>query len=296
MNGMGKTSNDIIGIAVFGYNRPKKLEKTLAKLSKFTTKSIFKTEVKVFVDGPKNYHDKKTSEQIALLIDKFTNFEFKISKINMGLKDSIYQGLDNTASSYENFLVFEDDIIILRNLDNIIKECIRNRFLKDYSSISLYCPFGINVRNLFSKIYFIETYRMQCWGWFTSSKNWIDFRSNCSQTILKSVNKEEYLVEIGEDSFNRLQETLFHKRSLWANQWIAYNKVINKPSLVVSTSFITNIGIGTGANRFSQLSKIKEKINFYISILKLMFSDQNDIEIRKISKNELEIITNRKLL
>lgn len=293
---MGKTSNDIIGIAVFGYNRPKKLEKTLSKLSKLITESNFKTEVKVFIDGPKNYQDKKYLEQIILLIDKFSNFEFKISEINMGLKESIYQGLDKTASSFENFLVFEDDIIILKNLDDIINECMRNTLLEDYSSISLYCPLGINVRNLFSKIHFIETYRMQCWGWFTSSKNWTNFRSNCSQTILKSIDKEEYMLEIGEDSFNRLQETLFHKRSLWANQWIAYNKVINKPSLVVSTSFITNIGIGTGANRFSQLSKLKEKINFYISMLKLMFSGQNDIEIRKISKNELEVITNRKLL
>lgn len=293
---MGKNCNDIIGIVVFGYNRPKELEKTLTKLLKFTTESVFKTQVKVFIDGPKNEQDKIMLKKIASLIDKFTNFEFQVSKINNGLKNSIYQGIDEASSSFENFLVFEDDIIVLKNLDNVINACIQNGLLEDHSSISFYCPFGINLRNLFSKINFIETYRMQCWGWFTSSKNWIDFRNNCSQTVLEGINKEQYLSEIGEDSFNRLQETLFHKRSLWANQWIAYNKVINKPSLVVSTSFITNIGIGTGANSFSRLSKIKETLNFSISMLKLFFTNQNDIQIRKISKNELEIITNRKTL
>lgn len=293
---MGDICDDIIGVAVFGYNRPKELEKTLSILLDFTTVSIFRTSVKVFIDGPKNNRDKETLEQIKLLIDKFSTFEFHISEINKGLKNSIYQGIDEIAGNFNYFLVFEDDILVLKNLDNIINQSIQKRLLKDYSSICFYCPFGINLRNLFSKINFIETYRMQCWGWLSTSKNWINFRSNCSHTMLAGVNKEEYLFEIGEDSFNRLQETLYQKRSLWANQWIAYNKVIRKPSLVISTSFITNIGVGNGANRFSQLSKIKEKMNFYISILKLMFLGQNDIEIRKISENELDIITNRKLL
>ena len=42
-----------IGIAVFGYNRPKELEKTLSRLSTFTNLSSYKTKVIVFIDGPK---------------------------------------------------------------------------------------------------------------------------------------------------------------------------------------------------------------------------------------------------
>ena len=78
-------------------------------------------------------------------------------------------------------------------------------------------------------------------------------------TLLKSIDKEEYIIEIGEDSYLRLQETLFQNKALWANQWIGFNKIINKPSLVLSSSFTSNIGIGTGSNKFSQLSIIKEK-------------------------------------
>ena len=48
-------------------------------------------------------------------------------------------------------------------------------------------------------------------------------------------------MEIGEDSYLRLQETLFQNKALWANQWIGFNKIINKPSLVLSSSFTSNI-------------------------------------------------------
>ena len=292
---MGDIYENKIGIAVFGYNRPKELERTLSKLSIFVEHSVFIKRVIVFIDGPKNQNDKKKLEEILLLRDKFLEFDFEISDVNRGLKSSIYKGIDKIAHDFEYFFVFEDDIILLANLDDIISRVLKIKIFEDYSSVCLYCPFGINVRNFFKQLRFIETYRMQCWGWFTSAKNWNYFRSECSGSLLKSIDKEEYIIEIGEDSYLRLQETLFKNKALWANQWIGFNKIINKPSLVLSSSFTSNIGIGTGANKFSQLSKIKEKMNFYVSKLKLTISKPYDIQIRKISDSELNIITNRRI-
>ncbi len=284
-----------IGIAVFGYNRPKELKKTLSRLSTFTHLSSYKTKVMVFIDGPKNKNDKKKIEEILLLREKFLDFDFKISDVNMGLKNSIYKGIDKIAHDFEYFFVFEDDIILLDNLDYIISRVLKTKIFEDYSSVCLYCPFGINLRNFFKQLKFIETYRMQCWGWFSSAKNWNYFRSKCTDSLLKSIDKEEYIIEIGEDSYVRLQETLFQNKALWANQWIGFNKIINKPSLVLSSSFTSNIGIGTGANKFSQLSKIKEKMNFYVSKFKLIILKHYDLQIRKITNSELNIITNRRI-
>lgn len=287
--------NTDIGIAVFGYNRPRELEKTLSKLSIFVNSSIFNIKVIVFIDGPKNKKDIKSTGMISLFTQKFSNFEFRISKTNKGLKNSIYNGLDEISDNFEYFFVFEDDIILLSNLDNVICNVLQKSLLDAYSSVCLYCPLGINLRNFFSKIKLIETYRMQCWGWFTSSKNWKYFRRECSDDLLHSIDKDDYIFQIGEDSYNRLQETIFQKRPLWANQWIAFNKVVTKPSLVLSCSFATNIGIGTGANKFSNFSKIKEIFNFFVSKIKLFFAKTDDVKIKKISKSELEIITNRQI-
>ena len=55
---------------------------------------------------------------------------------------------------------------------------------------------------------------MLCWGWFSSAKNWNYFRSECTDSLLKSIDKEEYIIEIGEDSYFRLQETLFQNKAL----------------------------------------------------------------------------------
>ena len=286
---------DTIAIAVFGYNRPKELEKTLSRLSTFTNLSIYKTKVIVFIDGPKNQNDKKRREEILSLRGKFLDFDFKISDVNRGLKNSIYKGIDKIAHDFEYFFVFEDDIILLANLDDIISRVLNTEIFEDYSSVCLYCPFGINVRNFFKQVKFIETYRMQCWGWFSSAKNWNYFRSKCTDSLLKSIDKEEYIIEIGADSYLRLQETLFQNKALWANQWIGFNKIINKPSLVLSSSFTSNIGIGTGSNKFSQLSIIKEKMNFYVSKFKLIILKHYDLQIRKITNSELNIITNRRI-
>ena len=56
---MGDIYENKIGIAVFGYNRPKELERTLSKLSIFVEHSVFIKRVIVFIDGPKNQNDKK---------------------------------------------------------------------------------------------------------------------------------------------------------------------------------------------------------------------------------------------
>lgn len=286
---------DTLAIGVFGYNRPKQLEKTLSRLSMFTNLSIYKTKVIVFIDGPKNQQDKKEIKEILLLREKFSDFEFRISDVNRGLKNSIYRGIDTIAQVFEFFFVFEDDIILLANLDEIISEVLETKIFENYSSVCLYCPFGINLRNFFRQLNFIETYRMQCWGWFSSAKNWNYFRRECSDSLLKTIDREEYILEIGEDSYLRLQETISKNKSLWANQWIGFNKIINKPSLVVSSSYTSNIGIGNGANKFSQFSKIKEKINFYLSKVKLIIFKHSNIQIRKISNSELNIITNRRI-
>ena len=77
-------------------------------------------------------------------------------------------------------------------------------------------------------------------------------------------------MEIGEDSYLRLQETLFQNKALWANQWIGFNKIINKPSFgIIFVLYLEHRNWNAGANKFSQLSKIKEKMNFYVSKLKL---------------------------
>ena len=64
---------------------------------------------------------------------------------------------------------------------------------------------------------------------------------------------------------------------------------------MLSSSFTSNIGIGTGANKFSQLSRIKEKMNFYVSKFKLIILKHYDLQIRKITNSELNIITNRRI-
>lgn len=292
---MTSYKNNIIGVAVFGYNRPKKLELILSKILEHKSKSSLKFKVRVFIDGLKKNEDKIILQKNLLLKKKFKMFEFKISKFNKGLQKSILAGLDEISKDFKYFLVFEDDILILSNFDNLINAAIKKKMLKKYSTLSFYCPFGINLRNFFNKLSLIETYRMHCWGWFTSSRNWKHFRSNSSNKFLKKIKKEEYIKKIGEDDYKRLLSTIYHKKDIWACRWIAYNFMIKKPTLIPSISFIKNIGTGdAGTNKTSSLSKYRESLNKSITYLRLKFIRILSPEIRKISKIELEIITNRR--
>ena len=71
-------------------------------------------------DGKKFYH----------LRGKFLDFDFKISDVNRGLKNSIYKGIDKIAHDFEYFFVFEDDIILLANLDGIISRVLNYRNIR----------------------------------------------------------------------------------------------------------------------------------------------------------------------
>ena len=164
--------NNLPGIAVFAYNRPKHLQKTLDKLEKNYRASDL--DFYLFCDGPKNNLDQKKIEQIYDIFDKIKVFKSKKifrSKNNQGLYKSLKNGISKILKFKESVIIIEDDIISNKNfLDYMIKGLDFYKNEINVGSVSGYSYTSVDDKE-YSKQTFLSQ-RHASWGWGTWRSVW----------------------------------------------------------------------------------------------------------------------------
>lgn len=162
-------------IAVFAFNRPDHLRRTLAALAANDLAS--KSAVTVFCDGPRNTPEQnKTNavQEIAFTTQGFASVEVIKRKQNMGCAASVIAGLKYMFAQHERLIVIEDDILTSPHTLRFLNNC-----LDKYESY----PTVFNVaawsppRHLMPTdasypydAYFIP--RFNGWGWATWKNRW----------------------------------------------------------------------------------------------------------------------------
>src|ERR1700709_802563 len=99
-------------IALFVYNRPEHTRRTISYLQK----NLLADESRLFIfsDAPKTDADQAKVEQVRHLIEDITGFKsVKVieGKKNLGLADSIINGVTQLVNEYGKVIVFEDDLL-----------------------------------------------------------------------------------------------------------------------------------------------------------------------------------------
>src|ERR1700761_3412524 len=99
-------------IALFVYNRPEHTRRTIAHLQKNLLADG--SRLFIFSDAPKKEADNAKVEQVRHLIKDVNGF--KAVKViersqNMGLANSIIDGVTNLVNEYGKVIVFEDDLL-----------------------------------------------------------------------------------------------------------------------------------------------------------------------------------------
>jgi hypothetical protein len=99
-------------IALFVYNRPVHTERTL----KFLKQNLLASESRLFIfsDGAKNETDESqvaAVREILRGVDGFKSVEIITRPTNLGLANSIIEGVSRLVSTYKQVIVFEDDLI-----------------------------------------------------------------------------------------------------------------------------------------------------------------------------------------
>jgi hypothetical protein len=170
---------------------------------------------------------------------------------NLGVDDSIFQGVTHVLKLHDKIIVLEDDIVTAKGFLSYM-----NHYLTTYQnddSIYSICGFSFPLKT--SDFAVVKTIGVTgIWGWATWSRAWSGFERDGSLYYEKLMNMNQN----EKDRFNffggyNYQEFL-HKNAqsqndCWDIQWYAYTYTEGKFCLSPTKSLVENIGHdGTGVH------------------------------------------------
>ena len=229
-------------IALFVYNRPDHTARTL----KFLKQNQLAAESRLFVfsDGPKSPADEeKVAEVRALIkdIEGFKSVEVIVSKVNMGLANSIIKGVDRLVKDYKQVIVFEDDLITSPYTLNYFNDAL-NRYRNEdkVMHIGAYM-YPLKENNLPESFFYRAA---TSWGWATWERAWQHFEPNIDTLISQfSLQKKyDFSIENTMNFWKQMQDFKNGRNNSWAIRWYASIFLKGGLTLNPAQSLVNNIG------------------------------------------------------
>lgn len=237
-------------IALFVYNRPNHTRRTL----KFLKDNLLADESRlyIFADAAKSEKDEANVNEVADVInhvDGFKSVKIIKQKSNLGLAQSIINGVTQLTESYGKVIVFEDDLISSPYTLQYFNEALnlyQNQDKLMHISAYMYPLKGIdNLPDAF-------IYRaVHSWGWATWKNAWDKFNPNIDELMLQFDAKKikDFSIDGKMNFWKQMQEFKQGKNNSWAIRWYASVFLNGGLSLNPTKSLINNIGHdGTGVH------------------------------------------------
>jgi FkbM family methyltransferase len=244
---------DLAPIVLFVYNRPWHTKQTLDSLANntFAKESI----IYIYCDGAKVDATKETLHKIeeTRAIVKQEN-RFKTVSIieqpkNIGLANSIINGVTQIVEKHGTIIVLEDDIVTSTGFLKYMNEALH--IYNNTENVMHISGYMFPVKNKLPETFFIKP--TSCWGWATWKRAWKHFEKNVDHQI-KSIEErkgwKEFTIGYSFPSFkNQLESNRDGRINSWAIFWYASVFLNEGTSLHPYPSLVQNIGFdGTGEN------------------------------------------------
>ncbi len=242
-------------IALFAYNRPRHLARTLEALA--ANRRAGESTLHVFSDGPKP--DATAADRH--LIDEARRVvagrrwcrEVIVHERdrNLGLAASIRAGVSSILESNERVIVLEDDIETSPGFLNYMNDALdAYESSADVMHISAYLP-ATSYQNLLPGTF--RAKHMSCWGWATWRRAWNVARWNASQLLAEldraPGGRSRFDLDGAADFSRHLEANLRGELRTWAVFWAASIYLAGGDCLFPGSSLARNIGTdGTGEN------------------------------------------------
>lgn len=201
--------NNLPGIAIFAYNRPNHLKRTLKSLIKNYNSSNY--DVFIFCDGSKENHNSKKNKEVHQIVKKLKHFKSKkiiLRKKNIGLANSILRGVTEVLKRKKSVIVMEDDLITNKNYLNYMSNGLE--FFKNDKLIGSITGYSYTDLDSSDSTDIFLSQRHASWGWGTWSHVWDKMKWNKQWAIkqFKDVNFKKNFNRSGKDMYQMLQEQL----------------------------------------------------------------------------------------
>lgn len=248
----GEFVDSAVPVTMFAFRRPKKFRSAVNALQ--VNSLAPKTDLFVFVDGPRNRDDElliKEVEQIARTACGFRKIHVELAETNLGLAQNIVTGIDSVLKDYESVIVLEDDIEVGPYFLNFMNDHLR-LYSDDLRVASIHgsvYPHSVALPDTF----FIRG--ADCWGWGTWRRAWKTFEPD--GTLLLRELRERDLLDVfdfeGSAPFEEmLIDQIDGRNNSWAVRWYASALLNDMLTLYPNKPMAINVGEdGSGTHRGS---------------------------------------------
>lgn len=236
-------------IALFVYNRPEHTRRTL----QFLRRNFLAEESRLFIfsDAAKNDSQKdKVAEvrEVLRSVEGFKSVQIVERYTNLGLAESIIDGVSMLAEKYGKVIVFEDDLISSQYTLQYFNDA-----LKRYENEEQVMHIGAYMYPLKSND-LPETFFYRAassWGWATWARAWKNFEPDIDKIISQftSHKRNQFSIEGTMNFWKQIREFKRGKNNSWAIRWYASVFLNQGLTLNPAKSLINNIGHdGTGVH------------------------------------------------
>lgn len=235
-------------IVLFVYNRLEHTRQTIEALQKNVL--AIHSDLIIFSDAPKTELQAEIVgkvRQYVHQIDGFKSVRIVERPINLGLANSIIDGVTLVVNQYNRVIVLEDDMVtssfFLQYMNDGLNVYEKN---EDVASIHGYV---YPIEDL-PETFFLRG--ADCWGWASWKDKWAMFEPD-GVKLLKELKRRNFTKRFDfNDTYGftqMLTDQISGKNNSWAVRWHASAFLKNKYTLYPGKSLVLNIGNdGTGTH------------------------------------------------
>lgn len=235
-----------IPVVLFVYARPEHLQRVLVSLRANNVPRLL-----VFSDGMKGTEDAKAVGLVRKLLRDINWCEIQIFERpqNYGLGENILDGVTQIAERYNEFIVWEDDLVCVPGSYEWM--CAALRHYSDdqrVQSITAWTHPRIIPDDVTTEPYFDG--RGECWVWGTWSRSWQGMTTSALEKMIsarvKSLGKDAYGYDL--PAMARVEAA----KNLWAVRWLYHHIEQGGLCLRPPWSMVEHIGFDCNATNASQ--------------------------------------------
>jgi len=233
-------------IALFVYARPEHTRRTLEALK--ANHQAAQSELYIYADAAKHAGAEEAVGAVRNQLRHLTGFkhiEIIERPVNLGLAQSIVDGVTTLLTRHDRLIVLEDDLITAPGFLTYMNEALtRYAAQEQVMHISGYFfPLSLKQSAQLPETFFYN--QTSCWGWGTWSRAWRHFEPD-AQKLLAAIKAQGRLHEFDLDGVFRFSSTLrtnaSGRQNTWAIKWHASVFLRRGLCLHPRDSLVENIG------------------------------------------------------
>lgn len=206
----------------------------------------------VFSDGAKSAAAQQAVAAVRTYLETISGFRsirIHHRPRNLGLAQSVIEGVSQVLSEFDRVIVLEDDLVTSPHFLTYMNEAL-DSFEDDERVISIH-GYSYPVKQPLPDAFFLRG--ADCWGWATWRRGWKLFNPD-GQALFDKLKTEKLLNAFdfnGAYSYSKmLQGQIVGLNDSWAVRWYASAFLANKLTLYPGRSLVQNVG-NDGSGRHS---------------------------------------------